>query len=47
MGSQFWEAYEVELTELGELLERLSTFQPKSLGYYKLKKHKPFIDKGY
>jgi hypothetical protein len=30
------------LIELGKLLERIPKFQPKRLGYYELKKHKPW-----
>jgi hypothetical protein len=38
---------EVDINEeLGKLSERISKFQPKSLGYYELKKHKPWFDEG-
>jgi hypothetical protein len=29
---------------LGEKLEKISKFNPKRLGYYDLKKHKPWFD---
>jgi hypothetical protein len=31
---------------LEKLLERISKFQPESLGYHELKKHKPWFDEG-
>jgi hypothetical protein len=34
------------LTELEKLLERISKFHAESLGYYDLKKHKPWFNKG-
>jgi hypothetical protein len=34
------------LVEPEKLLERISKFQPKSLVYYELKKHKPWFNKG-
>jgi hypothetical protein len=30
----------------GKRLERISKFQPKRVGYYELKKHKPWFDEG-
>jgi hypothetical protein len=34
------------LTEFGKLLEGLSKFKPKRIGYYELKKHKTWFDEG-
>jgi hypothetical protein len=37
---------DVNIKALGKLLEKISKLQPKSLGYYELKKHKPWFDEG-
>jgi hypothetical protein len=37
---------DVDITELVKLIKRISKYPQKILGYYELKKHKPWFDEG-